>query len=177
MTEKYESNELCAFFENNNINLNSFLSKTHNKLMIKIFEKLVLDMHDINVKRQIRNRIRNSCNRVLTIKNIIYNRFSLTITNAEAVQIMNYLYAYFNKKNTRISIENISKLDILKKQDFNCAICNGKIDLETSEIDHIIPWVYVGDELQDNYQMLCRTCNRKKCKSIDYDLNNYLINV
>ena len=35
-------------------------------------------------------------------------------------------------------------------------------------VDHIIPWKLVGDELNDNYQALCETCNECKSARTDY---------
>jgi len=41
-------------------------------------------------------------------------------------------------------------------------------DWSKIHVDHIIPWKLVGDELEDNYQDLCDTCNECKSAHTDY---------
>lgn len=35
-------------------------------------------------------------------------------------------------------------------------------------IDHVIPFSYTGDELNDNYQVLCSSCNEKKGNKVSF---------
>lgn len=59
------------------------------------------------------------------------------------------------------------KRRVYEKQDHKCAICmaNG-IDTEYSfsdmHGDHIIPWSKGGKTVENNLQMLCRSCNASK---------------
>ncbi|MBR5553923.1 MAG: HNH endonuclease [Clostridia bacterium] len=46
----------------------------------------------------------------------------------------------------------------------------------TSHLDHIIPWDYVGDNLSDNYQMLCEICNTRKGTSTYFEISMLLLN-
>lgn len=34
--------------------------------------------------------------------------------------------------------------------------------MDDFHVDHIVPWDYVGDELENNKRVLCAACNRKK---------------
>lgn len=61
------------------------------------------------------------------------------------------------------------KNSLLITQNHKCAICNIMIN-ESAPADHIVPFKYVGDELSDNIQMLCKKCNEKKSDSIDYQI-------
>ena len=54
---------------------------------------------------------------------------------------------------------------ILKKCNYQCVQCGAKKDLE---VDHIIPLSRGGREDEDNMQILCKTCNRKKHNYIDF---------
>lgn len=83
--------------------------------------------------------------------------------------------AFFRKNNTRCTYSTEYKKIILQKQHFRCAICKKPVS-EASHLDHIIPWKYVGDELEDNLQMLCASCNHKKQASISYPLLHILAN-
>jgi 5-methylcytosine-specific restriction endonuclease McrA len=49
-----------------------------------------------------------------------------------------------------------------EKQNGLCAICNEKLEIEDMEADHITPWSAGGKTIQDNCQMLCKECNRRK---------------
>lgn len=43
-----------------------------------------------------------------------------------------------------------------------CAICQEEFDIKEMEADHVIPWSKGGQTIQENCQMLCRSCNRTK---------------
>jgi len=54
------------------------------------------------------------------------------------------------------------KLKAYEAQKGFCKICGNHFDIKEMEADHIIPWSQGGHTEQDNCQMLCRTCNRRK---------------
>jgi hypothetical protein len=53
---------------------------------------------------------------------------------------------------------------ILKRDGNKCRRCLGT---ENLEIDHIIPLSKGGRHDEDNFQVLCRTCNRKKSNKFE----------
>lgn len=57
---------------------------------------------------------------------------------------------------------------ILQKFNNKCVRCSSR---EKLEIDHIIPLSRGGREDENNMQVLCKTCNLKKGRSID--INQY----
>jgi len=80
-----------------------------------------------------------------------------------------WLLAFFRKKDYRVKYPPKVRTKLLHQQQCRCAICGCAID-EKAELDHIMPWVYVGDELDDNLQLLCFNCNRSKKASPLYQL-------
>ena len=54
------------------------------------------------------------------------------------------------------------KLSVWEKQCHRCAICGREFDFEEMEGDHITPWRDGGRTVEENCQMLCRECNRRK---------------
>lgn len=54
------------------------------------------------------------------------------------------------------------KLAVWEKQGHRCALCGGEFDLDFMEGDHITPWREGGRTVEENCQMLCRECNRRK---------------
>jgi len=84
-----------------------------------------------------------------------------------------WLLAFFRKKDYRVKYSQKVRTELLHQQQCRCAICGCTIDAK-SELDHIIPWKYVGDELDDNLQLLCFKCNRSKKASPLYQLRMLL---
>ena len=69
------------------------------------------------------------------------------------------------------------RYSLLDKQNNKCNICNHNINISNAELDHIVPWTLVGDELGiSNLQMLCKDCNRRKSKNSAYNLKMFLVN-
>ena len=54
------------------------------------------------------------------------------------------------------------KLAAWERQGHKCAICGKELDMEFMEGDHITPWRDGGRTVEENCQMLCRECNRRK---------------
>ena len=49
-----------------------------------------------------------------------------------------------------------------EKQAGACAACGNEFDISVMEADHIDPWSEGGKTTENNCQMLCRPCNRRK---------------
>ncbi len=56
------------------------------------------------------------------------------------------------------------KLAIYEKQQGICPLCGEHFEIDQMEGDHITPWAEGGRTVEDNCQMLCRDCNRRKGK-------------
>jgi len=54
------------------------------------------------------------------------------------------------------------KLSVWEKQNHICPHCGETFDFEFMEGDHITPWCDGGRTVEENCQMLCRECNRRK---------------
>ena len=51
------------------------------------------------------------------------------------------------------------KQRVLARYDHCCAQCGND---DRPEVDHIVPWSISQDDSEDNLQVLCFTCNRRK---------------
>ncbi len=54
------------------------------------------------------------------------------------------------------------KQKVYEKQKGVCVKCNDEFELEEMEADHITPWHEGGKTAEENCQMLCKECNRRK---------------
>lgn len=54
------------------------------------------------------------------------------------------------------------KLAVYERQKGICPLCGNHFELEQMEGDHITPWCEGGRTVEENCQMLCRDCNRRK---------------
>jgi len=54
------------------------------------------------------------------------------------------------------------KQKVYERQGGKCVICEKEFDISEMEADHITPWHEGGKTTEENCQMLCRDCNRRK---------------
>ncbi len=76
------------------------------------------------------------------------------------------IYPYvLTKKEKYLSIRAFSeaiKQKVYEKQKGICSVCKEKFELSEMEADHVTPWHEGGKTDEENCQMLCRECNRRK---------------
>ena len=60
------------------------------------------------------------------------------------------------------SFTDSQKLVAYEKQNGICPICHNHFEFKNMEGDHITPWSEGGKTTQENCQMLCKDCNRRK---------------
>ena len=116
--------------------------------------------------RTIYSRTRNP---IETTKNIFMNEFGETISNSDADRLSILIFSFAQKSIYRKSIDDSLKNSLLQSQFHHCAICGCDIDIH-AHADHIVPFKLVGDELDNNLQMLCNNCNLKKNACLDYQI-------
>lgn len=101
---------------------------------------------------------------------IFKNRYNIDLSIKEAEEMKYIVKSYFFKSDVRKRVPEDRKKKLLRRQGDKCAICGKKITIH-DHADHIIPFLYVGDCLNDiNLQMLCAKCNRKKRASLNYQV-------
>ncbi len=124
-------------------------------------------------QKRLRNIYSATSDTLATTKNLIKNELCEDLDTEQATRMMELISAYLKKSQFRKTITDSEKRTMLDKQDSRCAICGKAIGLN-GHADHIVPFKYVGDELDNNLQMLCSDCNLKKNASIDFQIRYYL---
>ena len=109
----------------------------------------------------------------------LYNKYKDEVHNAEAIEeeisklildddVTNKkgIYPYILTRDEKyLNIRAFTpamKQKAYEKQKGICAICGKHFELSEMEADHIIPWSEVGKTNEENCQMLCKECNRRK---------------
>ena len=145
--------------------------------LLNLFQKICIKMNKI---LEYRNKnlklLRQSHDNIETTKIIIKKEFNYDLDEEEALIIHKWLLTYFKKSLSRKKFSQEIKNSLYEKQNGKCPICGECLGDEWSKIhvDHIIPWVLVGDELDDNYQLLCDICNQCKSSRTDYIFKNLI---
>ena len=60
------------------------------------------------------------------------------------------------------TFSNSMKQKVYEKQSGVCVTCGKQYDISQMEADHITPWSQGGKTIEDNCQLLCKSCNRRK---------------
>ena len=121
------------------------------------------------LKSRLRNILFRSKNKEYTIQEIFKREYKKYLTKEDAKRMTELIIAFLNKSSFRKPIDIYLKEELLIKQDYKCAFCLKKIDIKAHS-DHIIPFKYVGDCLQNNWQLLCEHCNKSKNDSLEYQI-------
>lgn len=132
-----------------------------------------MDQSD-RLKNEIRATYRRKSDNVAAARVVVRTYLGLELPDEDAVWFNRCLLAYFKKGTHRIDVGEEQKRRHLAAQGGVCTCCGRSITLQNGEYDHIIPWELVG-ELEENGQMLCVDCNRRKSNSVDFMAKRLLL--
>ncbi|MDO5812055.1 MAG: HNH endonuclease signature motif containing protein [Bacillota bacterium] len=107
-----------------------------------------------------------STNKLETIQKIFQLEMNIVLSHDECMLMEKLVLAFIDKNEFRFPVSIDLKEELLEKQNYSCNICHCLIDIH-DHLDHIIPFKYVGDCLDNNFQMLCCHCNTKKGDKIN----------
>ncbi len=146
--------------------------------LLNMFQKICVRMErNPQFKAKVKNLFRQSYDKCDTVSAIIRNELKYDELSSEDAAIMQMWFeANLRKTSRRKVIPQEVKERLYKSQNGKCVVCGEELGNDWSKIhvDHIIPWKLVGDELADNYQDLCETCNECKSARIDYLFKNLI---
>ena len=149
-----------------NIQLINVIQETQNLGRFKAFCEKISTKDAQHKMRTIYSRTSNPRE---TTKNIFVNQLGETISDSDADRLFVLITSFLNKSRYRKPIGESIKESLLLNQGHHCAICGCDIDIH-AHADHIVPFKFVGDELDNNLQMLCTNCNHRKNASLDYQI-------
>lgn len=107
-----------------------------------------------------------SANDIDAVKQIVQNVCHLSLSEQDLRWLNNCIKAFMKKQPHRKQFSNSMRIELWKEQGQKCRICGKEISAEDGHIDHMVPWDYVGDELENNFQVLCADCNLHKSNHV-----------
>ena len=107
-----------------------------------------------------------SSNDLQAVKQVVKNVCHLTLPEQDLKWLNDCIKAFMKKKPRRKQIPESLRRDLWDRQEGKCCTCGKVIRIDDVHIDHIVPWDYVGDELENNYQVLCSDCNLHKSNHV-----------
>ncbi len=149
------------------------LSAIDEARLLGLFKSFCEKNESVSSKQRLRNIISRAPDKENAVKSIFQNEMDVSLADSEVKRMYCLIKAFLSKSALRKNIHAETKRDLLKKQNYKCKLCGSVIDLN-SHTDHIVPFKYVGDELNENLQMLCEHCNKSKNASIDYEVKALL---
>lgn len=145
--------------------------------LVCMFQKMCVKMErNPEFKRKVRQLYRETYNFTVTIQQLILRELKQKISLEDANLMATWFKANLNKLNNRKTIPLSVKKELYSKQNGKCMICGEDLgnDWAKIHVDHIIPFKLVGDELPDNYQDLCDSCNTYKSARTDFIFKSML---
>jgi hypothetical protein len=104
-------------------------------------------------------------------KDVVYNTIELDreikalLLDDDVTNKSGIYYYVLSRKEKYLSIRAFSEAQKIKaytKQNGVCPLCGETFEIGYMEADHITPWSEGGKTNDENCQMLCRECNRRK---------------
>ncbi len=110
---------------------------------------------------------------------ILYNQFKDEVLDADKLEkeiqqlildddvtnkkgIYPYVLTHNEKYLSIRAFTDAMKLKVYEKQKGICVKCGEHFELNEMEADHITPWYEGGKTIEENCQLLCKECNRRK---------------
>ena len=153
-----------------------FHTKLFRTLLLGVFETICKEMKKQNVKNLEKEKFRNLNDKVVATK-LLVKKYAGCQLDEEGYNFMkDLLSAHFRTGDARKRFDAPYRELLTKQQHGLCAICKCPVTAQTAHLDHIIPWEYVGDTLECNYQMLCETCNERKGSATYFEFSMLLLN-
>ena len=169
--------ELAEIIRLNNINEEVLYDALHKDILESILSEIcqsmkVNDSSYISIKKIY---YRNA-NDIDAIKQIVKNICHLSLPQNDLEWLNKCVKAFMKKKPHRQQFPNALRQELWNKQGKKCRICGKEILAEEGHIDHVVPWDYVGDELEGNYQLLCSDCNLHKSNHVALAVRSLIFN-
>lgn len=168
--------KISDLLEMNGIEEPVFLQKLHRTLLLGVFETVCKEIKKQNTKIEEKERFRAYTDKAVPARKIAARYAGCKLDDDGYIELSRLLTAFFRTGDPRKNFDSPYREQLVKRQRGRCAVCHARITAKDSHLDHIVPWAYVGDNLNDNHQMLCGTCNERKGTAAYFEFSMLLLN-
>ncbi len=171
------NSELSDFIQQNKINEEVLFDALHKDILESVLAE-VCEYMKANESSYITMKkiYYRSSDDIGATKQIVKNVCHLSLSDADLKWLNNCIKAFMKKKSHRLHLSDSLRTELWNRQGQKCCICGKKIDANEGHVDHIVPWDYVGDELENNYQVLCSECNHHKSNHVALTVHSLIFN-
>lgn len=173
--DSLDMNTLDDLLSLNNCDMDDFLELTHKTMMLFILEEICRKLKDEDERKKVVKEYQKNTFNERATRKIVRRYCGIDLPEKDLMIMTEWILDYLTKMDSRNKVPKEKKIALLEQQSYICACCGAPIDLNNSHYDHDIPWTYVGDELEDNYQMLCEYCNEHKSSRPYYMLKRKIV--
>ena len=171
------NSDLSDFFQLNGINESVLYDALHKDILESILSEVCEYMKaSESAYISTKNIYFRSSSDIDAVKQIVRHVCKLSLAEKDYLWLNNCIKAFMKKKAYRKQFSHSFRQELWKKQAQKCYICGKDLLVEESHIDHIVPWDYVGDELDNNYQVLCSDCNLHKSNHVALTVHSLIFN-
>lgn len=157
--------------------LDALIRRTKLQTLLKAFCDRMKADH--RFEQEMRRLWRSFSDKAAAAAIIMKTRYQQDLSRAEAEKMASWIQACFTRKPTRRQISLEEKQAMWNRQHGICPCCkqNMEPDMSQNHADHVIPYTYVGDELEHNLQLTHAGCNLSKGAALDYELRRFLFDI
>lgn len=171
------NSELSELIRLNNLNEEALFAALHKDILESILSEICEYMKSSDSAYiSIKKIYYRSSSDIDAVKQIIQKICHLSLSEQDYKWLNNCIKAFMKKKSYRTHFSHSFRKELWNKQEQKCYICGKEILAEEGHVDHIVPWDYVGDELDDNYQVLCSDCNLHKSNHVALTVHSLIFN-
>ena len=175
MTTALADTALVEFIQRNAINEDVLYEALHKDIIESVLSEVCeyMKANDSSYISMKRIYFRSSSD-IQAVEQIVQNVCHLSLSEQDLNWINNCIKAFMKKKSHRKQIPDSLRRELWNRQERKCCICGKGIQIDDGHVDHIVPWDYVGDELENNYQVLCSDCNLHKSNHVALALHSLI---
>ena len=158
--------ELAEFIKLNSINEEVLYEALHRDILESILSEVCEYMKaSESAYVSIKQIYFRNCSDIDSTCQIVQNICHLTLPKQDLIWLNGCIKAFMKKKPYRKQLTPL-RTGLWNAQNKRCCICGKELTEDEGHVDHVVPWDYVGDELKNNYQLLCADCNLHKSNHV-----------
>lgn len=161
--------QLTRFLERNGLSRTLLERKIYRMVLLSVLERVIGYLDDGDNRTAFFREVRRFAvpeSELAVYRRLIREVSRLELDDEDVQWIKSVLEAYARRSSLRQRASEEMRESLVVRQNGRCAMCHTPISSSDCHVDHVIPFRWVGDELGENLQALCGSCNLSKSDSL-----------